>query len=158
MCLIVEKGTNKRKAKADILVYKCLDECIERYCTPFRYFPVYFEKGKCVLNVKHFTYRKYRKVINSNYIVNEFRVEGGIHSFRNEWGALKLVKDFHEKDGTNKHYAIIPKGANYYIGDKGDVVSTELIVFETKKDYKEYVKTSDKICIIDKDSLLLQEI
>ena len=155
MCLIVEKGTNKRKAKANILVYKCLDECRGNYCTPYQYFPVYFEEGKCVLKVKHFTYRN---VINSNYIVNEIRVEGGIHSFYKEWAALRVVNDFHEKDGTDKHYAIIPKGANYYIGVEGDVVSTELIVFETKKDYNNYVKNIEKICIIDKDSLLLQEI
>lgn len=157
MCLIIKKGTNKRKAKADILVYKCLDECCGHYCTPFQYFPIYFEKGKCILKVKHFTYNKKIKINNYDYKENII-VYTGIHSYYEELEVLRVVNEFHEKNGTNKHYAIIPKGANYYIGEEGDVVSTELIIFETEKDYKEYVKTSDKICIIDEDSLLLQEI
>ena len=149
MCLVVEKGTNKRKAKTDILVYKCLDYFCDNYCTPFYYFPVYFEEGKCVLKVKHFSY---------NYVEKVISVEEGIHSFYLEWCAQNVVTTFHEEDGTEKHYAIIPKGANYYIGNDGDVVSTELIVFETEKDYKKYVKNSEKICIIVENSLSLQEI
>ena len=149
MCLIVEKGTNKRKAKTDILVYKCLDNNYGNYCTPYMYFPVYFEDGKYVLKVKHFSYNNDKKVVI---------VEEGIHSFYLEWCAQDVVTTFHEADGTEKHYAIIPKGANYYIGNDGDIVSTELIVFETKKDYDKYVKSSEKICIIVENLLSLQEI
>lgn len=149
MCLVVVKGTNKRKAKADILVYKCLDCYYGNYCTPYYYFPVYFEEGKCVLKVKNFTYDNFS---------DDKRVEAGIHSFYSEFAAQDIVNDFHETDGTEKHYAIIPKGTNYYIGNGCDVVSTELIVFEKENDYKEYVKNSEKICIIDDILLSLEEI
>jgi len=137
MCLIIEKGTNKRKAKADILVYKCLDENNGSYFTPFQHFHVFFEDGKCVLKVKHFSFKK---------IKNETVVETGIHSYYNKWFAHDIVVRFHELHGTEKHCAIIPKGASYYIGYYGEIVSNELIVFETEQDYKEYVKTSEKIC------------
>ena len=149
MCLVVEKGTNKRKAKADILVYKCLDECGGNYSTPFYYFPVYFEDGKCVLKVKHFTYNNDEKVII---------VEEGIHSYYNKSSAQKIESVFYNTYGTNRHYAIIPKGVKYYIGNDGDVVSTELIIFETEEDYNQYVKSSEKICVINNYSLSLREI
>ena len=148
MCLVVVKGTNKRVAKVDIFVYKCLDyfygNFCTPYCTPFYFFPIFFENGEYVLKVKNFTYNKSS---------NNKRVEEGIHSYYNKSAAQKL-----EKDGIEKHYAIIPKGAKYYIGNNGDVVSTELIVFETEEHYKKYVEKSEKICIIDEKSLSLQKI
>ena len=59
MCLITSKFYHKENskhnvkclvAKEDILVYKCLDCEDGVYCTPFRYMPIVFTKGKYVYN------------------------------------------------------------------------------------------------------------
>ena len=149
MCLVVVEGTNKRKAEADILVYKCLDFYCLNYYTPYQNFPVYFNKGKCVIKTPHFSYERngYRTIVKE-----------GIHSYYKKFKAENIELSYKFCFGTQKHYAIIPKGTNYYIGTAGDIVSTELIVFETEEHYKKYVEKSEKICIIDENSLSLQEI
>ena len=149
MCLIVEKGTNKRKAETDILVYKCLDCSCGLHYTPYQNFPVYFKNGKCVMTTPHFSYERngYRTIVKE-----------GIHSFYRKIKAECVELSYNYCFGTRMHYAIIPKGTKYYIGTAGDVVSTELIIFKTEKDYNNYIKSSEKICIIDENSLSLQEI
>lgn len=149
MCLIVEKGTNKRKAETDILVYKCLDGYCDNYYTPYQNVPVYFKKGKCVMNTPHFSYERSRY----HTIVKE-----GIHSYYKKSNAECYESSYYYCFGTKMYYAIIPKGTEYYIGNSGDVVSTELIIFKTLEDYQKYKKSSKKICIIDEYSLSLQEI
>ena len=149
MCLIIEKGTDKKKAESNILVYKCLDSYCANYYTPYQNFPVYFEDGKCVMNTPHFSYER-----NGRHTI----VKEGIHSYYKRFKAEYTEFSFNHYFGTKMYYAIIPKGTNYYIGNSGNVVSTELIIFKTKEDYKKYVEKSEKICIIDEDSLSLQEI
>lgn len=44
--------------------------------------------------------------------------------------------------GIKTYYAVIPKGATYYIGNNFDVATDKLIVFLTKEDFEksEYAK------------------
>ncbi len=151
MCLTILEKTNKRVAVNDILVYKCLDyDVVYGYSTPFQYFPIYFtENGRYWMNVKNFTYSRNRK-----------DVDEGIHAYYDKEIADDTSESFVDSCGTKTHYAIIPKGAKYYIGDKGDVVATTVIIFETEKDYENYIveKNGEKICKIGKYSLSLQKI
>lgn len=150
MCLTILEKTNKRIARTNILVYKCLDyDLVYGYCTPYQYYPIYFINDEWAeMKVKHFTYSRNRK-----------DVEEGIHAYYDKSVADDNSRRYFEGCGTKTYYAIIPKGAKYYIGHDNDIVVTELFIFKTKKDYENYVKKYDeKICIIDKDSLLLQEI
>lgn len=150
MCLIVEKGTNKRKAESDILVYKCLDNyCTNYYTTPYQNVPVYFKNGKCVMNTPHFSYER-----NGNRTI----IKEGIHSYYRRIKAEYVELSYNHCFGTKMYYAIIPKGTEYYIGTNEDIVSTELIIFKTQEDYQKHKKKTEKICIIDVDSLSLQEI
>lgn len=152
MCLTILEKTNKRVAVNDILVYKCLDYDSDSYSTPFQYFPIYFtENGRYWMSVKNFTY---------SHEGNYKNVEQGIHAYYDKEMADDTSESFVDSCGTETHYAIIPKGAKYYIGNKGDVVTTTLIIFETEKDYENYIveKNGEKICKIGKNSLSLQEI
>lgn len=147
MCLVVEKGIRKKIAKTDILVYKCLDKKNGNYYTPFQNVNIFFDNGECVME----------KIPN---IVPK-RVDGhreigkGLHSFYKKRPANTLITYFPQ---TKIYYAIIPKGSEYYIGTNGEIVSNNLMVFETKEDYQKYKKKAEKICIIDVISLSLQEI
>ena len=138
MCLVV--GTKKLVAKTDLLVFKCLDydKKSRTYCTPFQYMPVTFNKGMKVIGSdgraltiqKEYQERYGGKVKVINY---------GVHAYttRNEaeWTASQFPNS-----GTKMHYAVIPKGCPYYIGLQFDIVTTELIVFKTKKDFDKYAE------------------
>lgn len=154
MCLTILKNTNKFVAESNILVYKCLDCEDDKYCTPFQYVPIYFNNGKTELEVKNFTYSHHIDILHISNTVNQ-----GIHAYYVYNETKEVCKAFGYCCGTKTHYAIIPKGAKYYVGNKGDVVSTKLIIFETEEDYKNYVENNDeKICIINENSLSLQKI
>ena len=136
MCLVTStfyhKKDNNRNvkcfvAKEDILVYKCLDCEDGVYCTPFRYMPIVFTKGKYVYNKVKMS-QKIGCGIRENAVVSK-----GIHAFSTRGNAIKLVKFFYDVNGTSMHYAVIPKGSNFYLGSQGDVVSNNLIVYREKR-------------------------
>ena len=152
MCLIISKFYHKEDnnrnvkcfvAKEDILVYKCLDCNDGEYCTPFQYMPIVFTKGKYVYNKVKMS-QKIGCGIRKNALVSQ-----GIHSYGAKDKAIKVAKDFRKSNGTYMHYAVIPKGSNFYIGDNADVVSNNLIVYREKRcfdrhypsiiDFKQYV-------------------
>ena len=155
MCLITSKfihpnSNGKVKclvAQEDILVYKCLD-CIDgEYCTPYQCMRLSFTKGKYV-------YKKVNMVTEA-ICTNCGRgmstgINVGIHAYGTKGAAIAYSKSFHNWYGTSMHYAIIPKGSNFYIGQDEDVVSNNLIVYREKRcfdkhykgtiDIKEYMK------------------
>ena len=152
MCLIISKFYHKEDnnhnvkcfvAKEDILVYKCLDCNDGEYCTPFQYMPIVFTKGKYVYNKVKMSKKIYCG-IRKNALVSE-----GIHAYSTRDKAIKVAKDFRKSNGTYMHYAVIPKGSNFYIGDNADVVSNNLIVYREKRcfdrhypsiiDFKQYI-------------------
>lgn len=76
-------------------------------------------------------------------------IDIGIHSYGTRAAAIATSKSFHREDGTSMHYAVIPKGSNFYIGIDEDVVSNNLIVYREKRcfdrhypsiiDFKQYM-------------------
>lgn len=123
MCLII--NSKRLKAETDILCYKCLDKKEDgEYCTPFEYFPIEFVDGIC-------------KMESELYHHSEF-VDVGIHSYTLIDKAKEVRAEFHNIAGTDIYLAIIPKGADYYIGKNVDIVSDKLIIFETDEDFKKY--------------------
>ena len=136
MCLITDNYYHKKDkfnnvkcfvAEEDILVYKCLDCKNGEFRTPFQYMPIVFTKGKYVYNKVKMS-QKIGCGIRENAVVSK-----GIHAFSTRGNAIKLVKFFYDVNGTSMHYAVIPKGSNFYLGSQGDVVSNNLIVYREKR-------------------------
>ena len=137
MCLITSKFYHKENskhnvkclvAKEDILVYKCLDCEDGVYCTPFRYMPIVFIRGKYV----------YNKVNMDESVAHRKKDEGayvysGIHAYIAKDKAIKVAKEFNNTNGTSMHYAVIPKGSNFYVGQSDDIASNNLIVYREKR-------------------------
>ena len=149
MCLITDnyyhKEDNNRNvkcfvAKEDILVYKCLDCNDGEYSTPFQYMPIVFTKGKYVYNKVKMS-QKIGCGIRENALVSK-----GIHAYSTRGKAIKVAKDFRKR---YMHYAVIPKGSNFYVGQSDDIVSNNLIVYREKRcfdkhypsiiDFKQYM-------------------
>lgn len=133
MCLTT--SSKRLKAETDLLVYKCLDssngENGVEYCTPYQYLPITFNDGVC--NMKSKLEGK------SNYVHIQ-HIDIGIHSFFDKFSADATAMQFHKQDGTKVFYAIIPKGAEYFFGCDGDIVSNKLVIFKYKKGYTAYAK------------------
>lgn len=149
MCLIISKVYHKKDksnmikclvAQEDILVYKCLDCKNGEYCTPFRYMPIMFTKGK-------YAYNKVNMPKSKCYWNDTIGV--GIHAYRTRGRAIKVAKSFYGRNGTSMHYAVIPKGSNFYVGQSNGIVSNNLIVYREKRcfdrhypniiDFKQYI-------------------
>ena len=131
MCLLTSTIYHKKDennvikcfvAQEDILVYKCLDCDYGQYSTPFRYMPIVFTKGKYVYNEVNM----YEIAYCGKYSGAAINV--GIHTYSTK--AVAMVSKFHY---SKLHYAVIPKGSNFYIGIDGDVVSNNLIVYREKR-------------------------
>lgn len=143
MCLIVSKFYHKKDknhsikclvAQEDILVYKCLDCGDGEYWTPYQYMDITFTKGKYVYNEVNMDKSVYcggGETTSVNF---------GIHSYGTKNAALATCREFHRSDGTSMHYAVIPKGSNFYIGIDEDVVSNNLIVYREKRTFDKYYK------------------
>lgn len=138
MCLIISKVYHKKDksnmikclvAQEDILVYKCLDCTNGEYCTPFQYMPIIFTKGK-------YAYNKVNMPKSKCYWNDTIGV--GIHAYSTRGKAIMAAKDFHKSNGTSMHYAVIPKGSNFYIGNNDDIVSNNLIVYREKRCFDRY--------------------
>lgn len=134
MCLIISKVYHKKDksnrikhlvAQEDILVYKCLDCEYGEYCTPFQFKPIIFTKGKYV----------YDKVdmLGCDYCRANESIGVGIHAYTIKKRAIKVSESFNYLNGTSMHYAVIPKGSNFYIGRDEDIVSNNLIVYREKR-------------------------
>ena len=153
MCLVTSKVYHKKDksnmikclvAKEDILVYKCLDCTSGEYCTPFQYMPIMFTKGKYVYNKVN---------MDESVVCHENEkfacIYSGIHAYSAKVKAIMVAKDFHKTNGTSMHYAVIPKGSNFYVGQSDNIVSNNLIVYREKRcfdkhypsiiDFKQYM-------------------
>ena len=117
-------------AEKDIIVYKALDHCDDfgNKCirTPYKYYPIVFVNGKCIIS----------SVLTTN---GGLYANFGVHAFRTE-EKIKRTCDFFSETKMTKHWAVIPKGSEYYIGQKEDIVTNELIVFKTREDFRKYRK------------------
>ena len=155
MCLIISKVYHKKDnnrnvkcfvAKEDILVYKCLDYENGEYCTPFRHMPIMFTKGKYVYNKVNMK-ESVACCANEKFAC----IYSGIHAYSAKVKAIMVAKDFHKTNGTSMHYAVIPKGSNFYVGVYDNIVSNNLIVYREKRCFdKEYESIIDFNKYIDK--------
>lgn len=136
MCLITSKFYHKKDkdncvkcfvAQEDILVYKCIDCKYGLYSTPFQYMPIIFTKGKYVYNEAYMDEYAYCGR-DAGAGINV-----GIHAYGTKAAAMATSKSFHSSSGTSMHYAVIPKGSNFYIGVDEEVVSNNLIVYREKR-------------------------
>ena len=137
MCLKV--ASRKLKAETDILVFKCLDYQNGKYCTPFQYVPIDFNKGIEVIEGgnKSLTIEKeWDFIIKKNIRV----INHGVHAYTTKAEALDTARHFHKTSGTEMHYAVIPKGTAYYVGLNFEVVAEKMIVFRSKRNYDKYAE------------------
>lgn len=154
MCLITSEFYHKKDknhnvkcliAQEDILVYKCLDCKDGHYCTPFQYMRIKFKKGKYVYNEANM----YESVCCGK--ATSTTIYLGIHAYGTKAAAIATSKSFHYDSGTSMHYAVIPKGSNFYIGIDEDIVSNNLIVYREKRCFdRHYSNIIDVKQYIDK--------
>ena len=140
MCLIKLISTGKMKAETDLKVYKCLDynRSYDMYSTPFQFMRVEFDKnGKFAFEMDADLLNDFPGVCGK--VVCKM-VEKGMHAYRAKAAADIISAKFLKDDGTKTHYAVIPKGSYYYIGNKCDIVSNRMIIFKRKKDFDAYAK------------------
>lgn len=138
MCLTVSRFWHRGKipkpkiAKRNIHVYKALAIYTTTYVTPFQRRAVIFKNKICNLKAELGLEGQSDRL---------FYVSTGIHSCRTTRKAIRVLDDsFIEPTHYSIKHAIIPKGSEYFIGAENDLVSNNLLIFETKEAYKAYRK------------------
>lgn len=124
MCLTIQNGEFERTAVADMIVYKVLMLDGVAPFTGFQYKP-------------NTIYRLDKKLF-----VNKFNeIEEGFHSYVSHKKALDMSDWFDYAHGTFTKVVefAIPKGAKYYLGTDGDIVSTSI--------KSGNLQSKDKICV-----------
>lgn len=128
MCLTINEQFHPNyepmTAKENLVVYKVLDM---KRTTPFMRFPVKFIFGKARLKAKFgisFAYNPFSE--------KTFRtVYQGIHAYLTLQRCEDLIRiNAHISDNYTIHKAIIPKGTNYFIGTKNEIVADKMIIFD----------------------------
>lgn len=139
MCLFINKNARLMTAKKPIHIYKLLyvTPVEKRLVTPYRFFPVEFNK-KGTLTMKAKIGERERVF----YCPDLRKIEEGIHAYSN----YRIAKDEVNDMGIDKLcHAVIPPGATYYNSeDHVEVVADKIIVFETYELYKKYMAKWDK--------------
>lgn len=144
MCLTVDLTEHKwiagkkmpspKIAKADIPVVKILEtrDNGETWLSPFSRYPyernvIYYQTGKDKFEISRSHWergsRKRRQLC---------RITEGLHSFQSAKDARTyswLQASNRGKTRAQLHEGIIPKGAKYYVGKRGDLVSDQLQIF-----------------------------
>lgn len=118
-------------AENNILVYKALCHHDPICYTPFYGFKITFVNGIC--NISDFLEKSRNAIVNL-----------GLHSYYRE-GECTYLCSYYANKGTIKHLAIIPKGSEYFVGLDNEIVSNNLIIFETYDDFKKYRKRNTYI-------------
>ena len=139
MCLRINITFHKKEklivAERSILVYKVLEryfgkEYNNKYHTPFIGKSINFNPDDGMYFYKNTQIKK--ELFGSDEHKQKL-ITNGIHSFTDKQFAIDYCHNSLYRQSM--HYAIIPKGSNFYIGCDGDIVSTNLVVFKRKKDY-----------------------
>lgn len=128
-----------KTAECDLEVYKALmtadgwkyvgGKLVDHisYYTPFQGVEVKFKDGQCLKKANGNGAHLGKRI---NWEINQ-----GIHSMLSRTHYV-----FSKGSRTKWFHAVIPKGTNYFIGTKDDVVSEKLLIFESDKDYENYCK------------------
>lgn len=135
MCLVVKNKWHKEGkpliAEEDFVVFKVLHHNdYGMIVTPFRFCEINFVKGKRVMTSK-IKITQTRSWTSGYHYHIRWACSQGLH-------ALLKLPSYHELHlfsigiGNNMlvHKAIIPKGAKYFIGTDGDIVSDKMIIYE----------------------------
>lgn len=139
MCLYIDKNARLMTAKKPIHIYKLLfiTPNEKRLVTPYRFFPVEFNK-KGTLTMKAKIGERERVF----YCSDIQKIEEGIHAYSKHRFAKNEVNDI---SVDILCHAVIPPGATYYNSeDHREVVADKIIVFETYELYKKYMVKWDK--------------
>lgn len=121
---------NKHIAKKDIYVYKVAmrvgcDMAIAPFYREFSYTlgvtygklkslePVYYPHDECIINEGFHSYRSFKRVLENG----------------------KSFKDHPYYRGLAIYKAVIPTGAEYYVNEKGEVVSNQLKIIDGPLEY-----------------------
>ena len=133
MCLF-SKEEVPRIAQEDIECFKILQQKDGQWITPYRDYPVEFNKVLEAINNNEFSKtHKYPTYIDY-YAISE----GYFHVCDSEKSTRKHAEEIKIAYTRNKHKcppltgfkAIIPKGSEYYIGVHGDLCSDKLIILK----------------------------
>ena len=94
------------------------------FITPFQREEVDFKDGVC------------EQKADPNMIKPDYNndVYYGIHSFHNQWECEKACRLY----SFTYRWAVVPAGSDFYVGINGDIVSSQLLVFETYDDLVKY--------------------
>jgi len=151
MCLLINQKLHQtdvlnewpaaRVADRDILVTKMLrpQKTIIPYFltvthTPARGYRIRFVKGTATLKDEFYLYRGL--LLRENvYVANGIHAYTGVTTL-----SLGIINDCESLYGEIKHWAIIPKGTKYYIGDEGDIVAEKMVIFENDPAFIKYIK------------------
>ena len=130
MCLIVKNKWHKDGkpliAEKNLPVFKVLHKDIRRGLeTPVFEYPIVFTDGKATMESELF-------VVKSICEKNLYLCYNGIHAYLNRLSSRELRWKFTRRN-TSVYKAIIPKGAEYLIGNNGDIVSTKMIIFDKRR-------------------------
>ncbi len=142
MCLNIvnRKGiryTNKPRpftAKKPIKVYKVLDGSYSPYRS-FRWVKGYYYYEDEPLEVKgQFTlwnqqlgfFEQFEQPVSSNRYSARFSIERGLHAWQSKHIAYNSYT-YHIRTNARIVEMIIPKGAKYFLGDDGDIVSDKIL-------------------------------
>lgn len=153
MCLSINNTFHKKEkslvAEQNILVYKVLERYVgkeynNKYHTPYQGKRINFNPNDGMYFYKN---TRIKKELFGSDGRKQKLITNGIHSFTDKQVAVNEVVMYSNNSTYRQsmHYAIIPKGSNFYIGIDGDIVSTNLVVFRTKKDYLKGKKLFGKI-------------
>lgn len=132
------------KAETDLLVFKCLDHYDSLYqkkvlCTPYQYTPIEFDgNGMCIIESE----------IEKTRFCNTYAIIRGVHAYYMRWKGV-LIAGLFKETKMRCHWAIIPKGSEYYIGDEQCIVSNKLIIFKSKVAFDKYKKSAGEINTLD---------
>ena len=161
MCLFINKKIHKgrngfhkpRVAKHNILVYKILELFDDgSKATPYQYLPIEFKGGRCHL--------KTDKMVDSLYFVKDTDNDGchldkvgeAIHGFYGEDRTKEEMRIGRHNDWNfKKYYAVIPKGAQYWVGQDNDICSSEMIIFASQKSLDKYSKDNNKVVTLNEE-------
>lgn len=141
MCLRVKIDHTIQVAEKDIPCVKVVVHrswffgLIKHWKSPMYNKDIKRKYNQVLYDIEHLKLDQEEIRLRGDFIINQ-----GYHTFIDEESTKLLFispEFFHQN--YKKHYAIIPKGAEYCIGEWGTLVSNKLIVFSSKKKFDKYV-------------------
>ena len=140
-------------ADKPIAVTKFLEKTFSGgWMTPYQYHRVTFRNGATTIKPT-----KGRPFEHTRTAWRSYRgdwcpvdVEHGIHAYYHEDAVQREIKHYAaETWDIHPFKAVIPKGAKYFIGLDGDIVSDSVKVFENDKAYERYIAKHGEATTID---------